>query len=566
MKKIFAIILTALAISSCNDDLLEIAPKDRIADTAVWTDANLIKAYHTALFNAIPHGFCIEMMCKTTDETITPSAGGTEYVARGLITPDNVKSKVSVDGWAGGANLYYWDRGYQYLRRINSFLEHMATVEITVPDKDKLIAEARFLRGWIYFYLIERFGDVPLVTESYELGSDKTFSSNSFDEIVAFIEKEFAEIMPALPDYISASDGNFGHPTKAVCQAILSRMYLYAASPLYNTNNDHSKWNKAYDAAKKFINDYPQYSLYPDYVKLFNQPSGSENSEIIFARNFNASSSHQFPINTIGRRYDGYGGWWGSEGPSQELVDDYDMSNGEPAFIWNNGVKSINPASGYDPQNPYANRDPRLDMSIIHEGSVFHGATFEFWEAEDGSAWGYDNFRQSGDNPQSNYQVRKFMPDDDIPLNWQYKYTNPWIHFRLGEIYLNLAEAAFELGKEDECREYVNKIRARVGMPGLAASITGEELRTRLYNERRIELVFEEHRYFDARRWMIASEVFNRPGHGVKIYKNMATGEKTYTENLLLERAFTDQMYLLPIATDEILMNNGTLQQTRTWR
>ena len=142
----------------------------------------------------------------------------------------------------------------------------------------------------------------------------------------------------------------------------------------------------------------------------------------------------------------------------------------------------------------------------------------------------------------------------------------PWIHFRLAEIYLNFAEAAFETGKEAECREYINKIRARVGMPGLPDSVTGEALRARLYNERRIELVFEEHRYFDLRRWMIASEVLNRPGHGIKITLDKATGVKTYEDELLLDRKFYDTMYLLPIATDELLKNNGTLQQTRTWR
>ena len=244
----------------------------------------------------------------------------------------------------------------------------------------------------------------------------------------------------------------------------------------------------------------------------------------------------------------------------------YDMINGEPAFIWNNGVKTINPASGYDPQHPYDNRDPRMDMCILHDGSQFHGVTFEMWVSTDGTSWGYDNVHQSSDNPASNQQMRKFMPPDEIPLTWQEKYVMPWIHFRLAEIYLNFAEAAFETGKEAECREYINKIRARVGMPGLPASVTGEALRARLYNERHIELVFEEHRYFDLRRWMIASEVLNRPGHGIKITLDKATGVKTYEDELLLDRKFNDSMYLLPIATDELLKNNGTLQQTRTWR
>ena len=517
MKKIFAIILTVLAISACSDKILDIKPTNSISDAAVWSDPSLIRAYHTALFNAIPHGFKIDMQCKTTDEIVTVNSGSSPVIALATLTPDNV-GNLSTTQWHGGCNLNYWNQAYQYLRRINFFLEQMAESNVSMQDKDKLIAEARFLRAMIYF------------------------------------------------DYYAANDSNFGHPTKAVCQALLSRMYLYAASPLFNPSNDRSKWNKAYDASKKFIETYTQYSLFSNYEKLFNQNSGSANSEIIWARNFTSTSSHQFPINNIGRRYGGYGGWWGSSGVSKELLDDYDMINGEPAFIWNNGVKTINPASGYDPQHPYDNRDPRMDMCILHDGSQFHGVTFEMWVSTDGTSWGYDNVHQSSDNPASNQQMRKFMPPDEIPLTWQEKYVMPWIHFRLAEIYLNFAEAAFETGKEAECREYINKIRARVGMPGLPASVTGEALRARLYNERHIELVFEEHRYFDLRRWMIASEVLNRPGHGIKITLDKATGVKTYEDELLLDRKFNDSMYLLPIATDELLKNNGTLQQTRTWR
>lgn len=565
MKKIFAIIFTALAISACSDKILDIKPSNSISDAAVWSDPSLIRAYHTALFNAIPHGFCIDMQCKTTDEIITVNSGSSPTIAMGTLNPDNVTGVANTQ-WHGGGNLYYWNTGYQYMRRINFFLEQMETSEVSMQDKDQLIAEARFLRAWIYFYLLERFGECPLVTQSYELGSEETFTSSSFEEVEAYIESELSAIMPSLPDYYGTSDSNFGHPTKAVAQALLSRMYLYAASPLFNPSNDRSRWNKAYDASKKFIETFTQYSLYPEYDKMFSQASGTANSEIIYARNFTSTSSHQFPINTIGRRYGGYGGWWASEGVSKELLDDYDMINGEPAFIWNNGVKTINPASGYDPQHPYDNRDPRMEMCIIHDGSVFHGDTFEMWVSPDNSTWGYDNYHQSSDNPVCNQQMRKFMPPDDVPMTWQEKYVMPWIYFRLGEIYLNFAEAAFELGKEDECREYVNKIRARVGMPGLPATVTGENLRARLYNERRIELVFEEHRYFDARRWLIASEVFNRPGHGIKIIKDPVTGEKTYEDELLLDRKFYDTMYFLPIATQEILRNNGTLQQTRTWR
>lgn len=564
MKKILIALSLVLLTTSC-DDILDISPKDRIVDDAVWVDENLIRAYHASLYNSLPHGFRINMQSKTTDEAYCTKSNGASIIAYGTITPDNLGS-ISVTDWTGGCNLYIWDSAFQNIRKINVFLEKMKESTLAMDDKDRLIAESKFLRAYIYFMLIERYGEAPIVTQSYELGTDITFTSASFDECVKFIEENIAEAMPALPAFYATTDANFGRATQAACQALLSRLYLYAASPLFNKNNDKDKWQKASDAAETFLKTYKQYELYPDYIECFNQPSGTENKEIILARNFTVTNGHNAPMDNLNRRFGGYGGWWASNGPSQNLVDDYDMLNGEPAFIWTNGIKSINPASGYDPQNPYKNRDPRLDATVIHDESNYHGEFFEMWVASDGKSWGYDNYRQNADNPITNYVLRKFMPGEDTPLNWQTPCTVPWIFFRLGEIYLNYAEAQFELGHEDVCRDYISKIRNRVGMPKIPETVTGENLRQRLYNERRIELAFEEHRYFDLRRWKIAMDIENRPIYGITITKDIDTGKKVYKEEKLLERAFTPQMYLLPISNAEIKKNKGTLLQTETWR
>lgn len=565
MKKICVLILVLFSLLSCNDNLLDISPKDRVSDAAVWTDANLITAYHNNLYNSLMHGFRIHMQSKMTDEAHCSISWGAGIIQHGRLSPDNVTSVSNTD-WTGGGNLYIWNSAYQNIRKINIFLEKMEEIDVELENKERLIAESKFLRAYIYLSLIQRFGGVPIVEQSYEMDTDITFTSNSFDECVNFIEKNINEAMPALPASHKTTDANFGRATKAACQALLSRLYLYAASPLFNKNDDAGKWEKASRAAKTFIEEYTDYELHPDYEECFNQPSGSLNNEIILARNFTETNGHAAPMDNLNRRYGAYGGWWASNGPSQNLVDDYDMINGEPPFIWTDGVKSINPASGYDPQNPYKNRDPRFDASIIHDESVYHGDTFEMWVASDGKSWGFDNYRQSGDNPLSNYVLRKFMPDKNTPLSWQTTYTIPWIFFRLGEIYLNYAEAEFELGNEDVCRTYINKIRNRAGMPNLPDDISGENLRQRLYNERRIELAFEEHRFFDLRRWKLSMEVENRPIYGMNIIKDVATGEKAYKEEKLLDRTFTPKMYLLPISTDEIKKNQGTLLQSETWR
>jgi hypothetical protein len=192
-------------------------------------------------------------------------------------------------------------------------------------------------------------------------------------------------------------------------------------------------------------------------------------------------------------------------------VDDYDMTNGEPAFL-DVPNQIINPASGYDPTNPYANRDPRLAATIIYNGASIGeigdhpaappGSVYEAWQSADGEVWGLDSPKHNPDNTASAMALRKFMPQDGVLISRQLRYTNPWPMFRLGEIYLNYAEAQLELGNEAVAREYISKVRARpsVDLPPIPASVTGEALRERLINERRIELAFEGHRFFDIRR------------------------------------------------------------------
>ena len=565
MKKILMITALMWALLSCSDNILDISPKDRVAENAVWSDEKLIDAYENELYNAIQHGLQIHMQSKATDEAICTITFDIGQLPAGSINADNITS-VANTAWNHGGNIYYWGTGWTYLRKINVFLDKMENLTIPIENKARLVAEAKFLRAFIYFEFIKRFGGVPIITQSYDLSeaTSITVARNTFDECVQFIDDDLTAAIPDLPEQYMASDANFGRATQDVCKALRSRLYLYAASPLWNPSHDMQKWQKAADAAAALLNS--GYSLYSDYSKLFNQPSGTANDELIFARTFSSTNFQQAPMHNLGRRYGAYGGWWASNGPSQNLVDDYDMTNGEPPFKWVNGVKTDNPASGYDPQQPYKDRDPRLEATVIHDGAVFHGDLHEMWIASDGNSWGYDSYKQSGDNPRGDYILRKFMPEDE-PLSWQYHYTQPWPIFRLAEIYLNYAEAEFELGNEDVCREYLSKIRARpsVDMPPIPETVAGEELRARLYNERRVEMAFEEQRFWDLRRWKIAEDVENRPIYGMEIIKDVNTGVKTYNPVKLLDRTFLPKMYLLPIQTDEILKTNGTLTQTPGW-
>lgn len=553
----------ALLSAACDGDILDIPPQDRIAEGAVWSDVSLITAYHTELYNAIPHGFYIHMYSKYTDEAYNSApCCGADLFARNTFTPDNIGGVAGGDFWGG--HMYYWDRGYQYIRKVNTFLERMDAGELDFTAKPRLVAEAKFLRAFIYFELFKRYGGVPIVTVAYDLSAteDVSFQRNTVDEVVAFIEQDLDEAMADLPERYNSTDANYGRATQDAAMALRSRVLLYAASPLHNPGNDRQKWQRAADAAEALF--ARGYTLHPSYRELFILPTGAAQNEYIFTRNFTATNGHQAPMHNLPRRYGAYGGWWASNGPTQNLVDDYDMINGEPPFLGAYGSRTINPASGYEPTDPYANRDPRFEASIIHNGSVYRGDRFEMWISEDGETWGFDSYKQSGDNPRGNYVLKKFMPEEDVPLSWQTTYTNPWPHFRLAEIYLNYAEAQFELGNEAAAREYVSLVRARVGMPPIPASVTGEALRDRIRNERRIELAFEGHRFFDIRRWLIAAEVENTPIRGMDIERTDA-GELLFTPvELLVKAPYEEKMNLLPVATDEV-RRNPELTQTPGW-
>lgn len=560
-----------MSLVACNQDLLDdVEPQDRIAESAVWSDAKLIEAYHAELYNGIPHGFYIHMLSKYTDEAFNAApCCGADLFRLNTFSPDNISQAGGDNAGFWAANngyLYFWDHGYEYVRKINVFLEKMEETEVVLENKERMIAEARFIRAFIYFKLATTFGGVPIITDVYHLGDNVQLTRNSFDEVVEFIEDELDDAMPDLEQSYPASSPNYGRATRDAAQALLSRLFLYAASPLHNPTNDLTKWQKAADETEPLLT--AGYSLYPDYQQLFLLSQKDPQNEIIFSRGFTTSNGHQAPMNNFNRRYEGYGGWWGSNGPSGNLIDAYEMTNGEPPFLADG---TINPASGYDPQDPWANRDPRFEATIVHDGTVFRGDLFEMWISEDEQTRGYDSYKNTGDNPRTNTVLKKFMPTEG-PFNWSVQFTSQWPHFRLAEIYLNYAEAMFELGDEATARQYLNLVRSRtsVSMPDIPATVTGNDLRERIRNERRIELAFEGHRFFDVRRWMIGSITENGPIYTYDVFletdqSSPNFGQKRYEKVTLLDKTGTweERMNLLPIAEDEIRRSN--IDQTPGW-
>ena len=536
MKKIIYILVAILALNSC--DVLDMKPLDKVSDADVWEDSALIELYVNASYNSINHEFSQHMLSDASDETYCIHNWANFWVIqKGEMTSDNVTGI--------SEKINYWKSAYSNIRTINVFFDRIDDAPVETDLKNRMKGEMKFIRAWIYANLIWRYGDVPLITDLFELNQDYKVKRDSYSDCVDFITKELDEAMTWLP--AKSSSETLGRATGDACKALKARVLLYAASEQNNPSHSKEKWEAAAEATKAVLD--AGYSLGNDYQSVFLE----DNDEIIFARYFTQANSTDFMLFN-GRN--GSNGWTG-ENPTQNLVNAYEMTNAELPYLNEELPLKINPASGYDESNPYAGRDPRLDASILHDGSMWAGRETETWH---GGLDSPESSIGSWNASKTAYAFKKFMVESIPPSGSSVKPENPWIFFRLAEFYLNYAEIMYELGNEEQAREYVNKVRARqsVNMPPVTAS--GEKLRDKIRNERRVELAFEGHRFFDVRRWCIADETENRDLLAMNIQKQ-ADGTKTYEVTMLLKRSFLEQHKLVPIPRTEIDKSEGSLVQ-----
>lgn len=536
MKKIIYILAAVLAFNSC--DVLDMKPLDKVSDADVWEDSALIELYVNASYNSIYHEFGQDMLSDASDETYCIHNWGNMWVVqKGEMTSDNVTG-VSV-------KVNYWSNAYSNIRSINVFFDRIDDAPVETDLKNRMKGEMKFIRAWIYANLIWRYGDVPLITSLFELNQDYKVTRDSYGDCVDFITKELDEAISLLP--AKSSGETLGRATGDACKALKARVLLYAASEQNNPSHSKEKWEAAAEATKAVLD--AGYSLGNDYQSVFLE----DNDEIIFARYFTQANSTDFML-WNGRN--GSNGFTG-ENPTQNLVNAYEMTNGELPYLNEELPLKINPASGYDESNPYAGRDPRLDASILHDGSMWAGRETETWH---GGLDSPESSIGSWNASKTAYAFKKFMVESIPPAGSSVKPENPWIFFRLAEFYLNYAEIMYELGNEEQAREYVNKVRGRQSVNMPPVTVSGEKLRDKIWNERRVELAFEGHRFFDVRRWGIADKTENRDLLAMNIQKK-EDGSKTYEISLLLKRSFLEQHKLVPIPRTEIDKSEGSLVQ-----
>ncbi|WP_205509264.1 RagB/SusD family nutrient uptake outer membrane protein [Longitalea arenae] len=491
----------------------------------VQTDAFLANIYATGIgagdwmpvYSFTYAAACDEAKCPYTFNY------GTINFTSGLISPTNNP----IDIWA---------KSYQNIRKANIFLQNIDALPVNdarqEAGKYRMKGEALFLRAFFYEELYKRYGGVPLIEKPLTIDEDLQIPRNSEDEVVEFIVRDCDSAAALLP--LVHSSEHLGRATRGAALMLKSRLLLYAASLLHNPENKLDKWQQAADAARAVM-ELNVYRLDDNYKTLFHTRTSPE---VIFQSTVNQVWKVVSDDWVRHTQPPSQGGGWGNLQPLQNMVDEYEMSNGK--YI-------TDPGSGYDPANPYVGRDPRFHQSIIYNGRKWAGATINTYVGS-----GVDGLNYNNAATKTGYYVAKLL-DENATLITSYKPgSHYWVFMRYAEALLNYAEAQNEaLGAPDQTvYDAVNQVRDRknVKMPPLPAGLSKEEMRQRIRHERRVELAFEAHRFWDLRRWRIGTQE-GTTAYGMRITKsgNLFKYEKFLLENRVYRPAFD----LFPIPQKE---------------
>jgi starch-binding outer membrane protein, SusD/RagB family len=616
--KIGVLGLLLAAVISCNKDFLDTQPLDKISSTATWADGALSEAFVFNVYSFLGYGgFEEQALAAYTDEAMfTHSGRNINTFTEGTETSANV---------AWQSPTYEWGRMYLAIRQANVALENLAIATFKdEPLKTKLTGEVYFLRAYYYQQLLRFYGGVPLITKAYGLTDDYNAPRNTYDECVKFIVADLDKAAAALPD---AKTAQAGRASKVSALALKARVLLYAASDLhdgptvkakstilggyanldliaYPSGDRLARWNAAKVAAKAVLDASTGYKLNltapvsaedgkNNYISIamggqsaVGDPSAA--GELILQRTHTAlfTQEDNWPLGGIhygiNNGPNGYHNWAGNT-PIQQLVDDYEMMDGTK-FDW------AKPAQN---SAPYENRDPRMAATILTDGSTWKprpsdvagldpANQIQTGYYDDGTPTkinGIDTRESAVENwngSRTHYYTRKFIdPNPALADNQSSAQVIPWPFIRYTEMALSYAEACAETNDEVEARLWVNRIRFRAGMPAIADA--GQELKDRIRNERRIELVYEEHRYHDARRWMIAPTTLGRGIKSINIEAKLIAGatprkpyrydNKVYKYTYTVEnntsnetRKWDDKMYYRVLTRDEVKRNTKLVQ------
>ncbi len=538
------IISMLTGLNSCKkslDESLDITARDRLTDASVWTDQGTADVFLNDIYGVLPDG---NNWYDPFDNWSDNSICGFGWPLSRTQAQQANYTPSTLAFWTGLP--YEWGTNYNNIRKTNIFIEKVGASSLSADFKKSRLAEARFLRAYFYQLLWMSYGGVPVITQPLNVTQqgDSIFKArNTFEETTKFITGELATVAADLPE---ANEP--GRITKGAALALKGWCELfakqYAASAATNKDIIDNLGNgKVYD-------------LFPDYGSLF-MPENNGSKEGIFYR--------QYIPRVKGGRNEGYNGptftkggtetSWGGVNPTQELVDDYAMDN---------GLTISDPASGYSAQTPYIHRESRFYQSIVYDGSYFYNDTI-YTRQGIGSKNEID-LSDKDDASQTGYYLRKRL-NDKITLgsdNWDGGSSGQnYYYFRYAEVLLNYAEAQNEaVGPDQSVYDAINKIRARGKIPALTPGLGQDQMRNAIRRERRVELAFEDKRWWDLVRWNTAHINLNKPLHGISI-KAGAGSSLVYAPVTIPggDRKFdATKNYLFPIPQSAIDQNKKLTQ------
>lgn len=570
-----AILSMALMMASCSD-FLDVNPRNKISDAAVWGNVDLANAALNDCYRYVEgeneQGV---PFCSYTDDVYNRTGYATNVYCEGQVSCDNYNVGFSE------ARGNTWNFYYTVIKQVNELLENIGGVSVTEGSSDatkkKLIeGQAYFLRAFFYHQLYSLYGRVPLIYHVLDINSEWKETRAPMDEVADSICKDCDRAAEILPTAYSSSE-DFGRATKGAALAVKARTLLYKASPLFGTPSKE-RWQAASDANKAVIDlnvySLPSVNSADEYAALFYD---AQNPEIIFEKLYNSKDPDGGALNYLfeapmGAFAGGHG--WGVWLPTYNAADVYENADGSKFDMQNVAPHAIKMPSVVDgtvvykdttilatTKSPYEGREMRFYSNFIYDGSEWgYGdskRTIGVYEAgEEGVKGGNSSASNTDDEywnaTKTGYYMKKFLNPDYNNEQEDEMDTTPWIFFRLAEIYLNYAECQMELGNKAEALKYINLVRQRVHLP----AATGADLRSEYEYERRVELMFEGRRFFDLRRWKkmaVAYSDTNLP-RAMKIYK-MKDGTLLYSHDVtvLQHRNFRDAMYWMPVPRYELL-------------
>lgn len=560
MKKLFYILSVALLATGCNFLDFDESSSDYSRDDMYLTYSNIQKML-TNIYGYMPN----KNIYDVSDALRDCGCDDAEYG-----DPDASVQRFTNGTWSALNTVDdKWSTMYSGIRSANEFLESIKTVDLSMYQYDTKYQrwlehlkyypyQAKVLRAYYFFELARRYGDIPMPLTMLTAEEANVIEKTPFDEVIDFIVTECDEAAKNLPDtYVGLLDDETGRVTRGFALAVKTKALLYAASPLHNPSGDKSKWEKAAAAAKEIM-ELNVYRLDPD-EKANNYTS----QEVIFAIMRSESSSfelYNFPV----RFTEGQRTYMSGSYPTQNLVDAFQTANGYDITLGSNGWQTSDP--DFDITKPYEGRDPRFARAILADGMSFKGSTIEtFVGGKDYSATRNDLGTPTG------YYLRRYIQESTsfIPEN-TVSNKHQWIVYRYAEALLTYAEAMNEyLGNPTStggeftvsALEALNMVRANAGMPDVTVT-SQSDFREAVRREWRVEFAFEDHRFWDVRRWDIGQATQGQID-GVEITRN--GGKNEYKRMNVETRTWSARQNLFPIPQSELFCNPNLNPQNTGW-